>query len=157
MGAEQSAFLACTQTGKHEEPVKMSNSEKFFQLYFEKMPDPHTGPVTEALLHLISHMQQQNLEEQEKYTGYEHDEFDDGELDIDMMSEEEIAVDPLSDTDISIESSSTLYNLHNEDSDFEIIPLEFVDLQPIEYPNTEDLEIEWEQDFVINVADLSEE
>ncbi|XP_037711226.1 uncharacterized protein LOC119548183 [Drosophila subpulchrella] len=57
MGAEQSAVLACTQTGIQEEPLKLVNSELFFRLYFEKMRKPVTGPVTEALLHLVEHLQ----------------------------------------------------------------------------------------------------
>lgn len=31
----------------------MDNSKLFFQLYFDRMPQPVTGPVTEALLHLV--------------------------------------------------------------------------------------------------------
>lgn len=53
MGAEQSALLACTQTGIHEDRLEMDNSKLFFQLYFDRMPQPVTGPVTEALLHLV--------------------------------------------------------------------------------------------------------
>ncbi|EDW51743.1 uncharacterized protein LOC6611265 [Drosophila sechellia] len=53
MGAEQSALLACTQTSIHEDRVEMVNSKLFFQLYFDRMPQPVTGPVTEALLHLV--------------------------------------------------------------------------------------------------------
>ncbi|XP_036678580.3 uncharacterized protein [Drosophila suzukii] len=57
MGAEQSAVLACTQTGIQEEHLKLVNSELFFSSYFEKMRKPVTGPVTEALLHLVEHLQ----------------------------------------------------------------------------------------------------
>jgi len=57
MGAEQSAVLACTQTGIQEEHLKLVNSELFFSSYFEKMRQPVTGPVTEALLHLVEHLQ----------------------------------------------------------------------------------------------------
>lgn len=56
MGAEQSALLACTETGKPEKPLRLYNSEQFFQLYFDGMPEPQTGPVTAALLHLIMNM-----------------------------------------------------------------------------------------------------
>ncbi|XP_016962099.1 uncharacterized protein LOC108032653 [Drosophila biarmipes] len=57
MGAEQSAVLACTQTGAQEEPLELVNSELFFRLYFEEIPEPVTGPVTQALLHLVEHLQ----------------------------------------------------------------------------------------------------
>ncbi|KAH8352429.1 hypothetical protein KR084_004134 [Drosophila pseudotakahashii] len=56
MGAEQSAVLACTQTGIQEKPLELINSELFFRLYFEKMREPVTGPVTEALLHLVGNL-----------------------------------------------------------------------------------------------------
>ncbi|KAH8298238.1 hypothetical protein KR018_011438 [Drosophila ironensis] len=56
MGAEQSARLACTQTVEYEEPLPMNNSELFFRLHFESMPEPVTGPVTEALYHLVTNM-----------------------------------------------------------------------------------------------------
>ncbi|EDW57600.2 uncharacterized protein [Drosophila virilis] len=172
MGAEQSALLVCTQTGKPERPLRLQNAEQFFQLYFDKMPEPKTGPVTEALLHLIMHAPQQSLEsreqqaswasQQEPDSGYENDELEteetsEEEQDIDMVSEEEI-IDQLSDSDMSIESSSTIYNMrNNDDSDFELIPLEFVDLQPIDLLNIDDPQLEFEQEFIIRVADLNEE
>lgn len=56
MGAEQSALLACTETGKPEKPLRLNNAEMFFQLYFDRMPEPQTGPITAALLHYIMNM-----------------------------------------------------------------------------------------------------
>ncbi|XP_017026246.1 uncharacterized protein [Drosophila kikkawai] len=56
MGAEQSALLACTQTGKPENFLELTNAEQFFSLQFEKMPKPATGPVTEALLYLVENL-----------------------------------------------------------------------------------------------------
>ncbi|KAH8323212.1 hypothetical protein KR067_000927 [Drosophila pandora] len=56
MGAEQSARLACTETGATEKPLRLINSELFFRLYFDKMREPVTGPVTEALLHLVKNL-----------------------------------------------------------------------------------------------------
>ncbi|XP_064542121.1 uncharacterized protein LOC135431108 isoform X2 [Drosophila montana] len=171
MGAEQSALLVCTQTGKPERPLRLENAEQYFQLYFDKMPEPKTGPVTEALLHLIVNAPQQSLEsreqanwacQQEPDSGYENDELEteetsEEEQDIDMVSEEEM-IDQLSDSDLSIESSSTIYNMqNNDDSDFELIPLEFVDLQPIDLLNIDDPQLEFEQEFIIRVADLNEE
>lgn len=103
--------------------------------------------------------------QQEQDSGYENDEPEteepsEEELDIDMVSEEE-TVDQLSDTEMSIESNSTIYNNNddgdNNDSDFELIPLEFVDLQPIESLNMEDPQLEFEKEFIIKVADLNEE
>ncbi|XP_020810701.1 uncharacterized protein LOC110186007 [Drosophila serrata] len=56
MGAEQSALLVCTQTGRPEKFLELTNAEQFFRLYFDKMPKPKTGPVTEALLHLVNNL-----------------------------------------------------------------------------------------------------
>ncbi|XP_022223318.2 uncharacterized protein LOC111074725 isoform X2 [Drosophila obscura] len=56
MGAEQSALLASTQFGQPEGTLELVNSELFFNLYFEKMPEPKTGPVTQALLRLVENM-----------------------------------------------------------------------------------------------------
>ncbi|XP_033236483.1 uncharacterized protein [Drosophila pseudoobscura] len=56
MGAEQSALWASTQFGQHEETLELVNSELFFCSYFEKMAEPKTGPVTQALLRLVENM-----------------------------------------------------------------------------------------------------
>lgn len=56
MGAEQSARLVCTETGEAEKPLKLINSELFFRLYFDRMREPVTGPVTEALFHLVKNL-----------------------------------------------------------------------------------------------------
>ncbi|XP_034475538.1 uncharacterized protein LOC117782627 isoform X2 [Drosophila innubila] len=65
MGAEQSALLVCTQTGKPEAPLRLRNAEQFFQHYFDKMAEPRTGPVTEALMHLILNGSENSLEGKE--------------------------------------------------------------------------------------------
>ncbi|EDW11865.2 uncharacterized protein LOC6576433 isoform X2 [Drosophila mojavensis] len=176
MGAEQSALLACTQTGKPESPLNLENSKQFFQLYFDRMPEPKTGPVTEALLHLIMNAPHPNLEfreranwanQQEQDSGYENDELemeesseaDEEEQDIDMISvEEEQTVDQLSESGMSTASSSTTYDNRNiDESNVQLIPLEFVNLQPFESPNIDDPQLEFEKEFIISIADLNEE
>ncbi|XP_017859262.1 PREDICTED: uncharacterized protein LOC108611248 [Drosophila arizonae] len=176
MGAEQSALLACTQTGKPESPLNLENSKQFFQLYFDRMPEPKTGPVTEALLHLIKNAPRPNLEfgeranwanQQEQDSGYENDELemeessetDEEKPDIDMISEEEEqTVDQLSESGMSTASSSTTYDNHNiDESNVELIPLEFVNLQPFESLNIDDPQLEFEREFIISIADMNEE
>ncbi|XP_034669000.1 uncharacterized protein LOC117902044 [Drosophila subobscura] len=56
MGAEQSALSASTQTGQPEATLELVNSKLFFSNYFDKMPKPKTGPVTQALLRLVENM-----------------------------------------------------------------------------------------------------
>ncbi|XP_017058831.2 uncharacterized protein LOC108099680 [Drosophila ficusphila] len=73
MGAEQSASLACTQTGKQEEPLKLINSELFFRLYFDKMPLPVTGPVTESLYQLVESLNQTTVANDETQSNQEED------------------------------------------------------------------------------------
>ncbi|XP_017068163.1 uncharacterized protein LOC108105893 [Drosophila eugracilis] len=73
MGAEQSAVLACTQTGIPQKPLELPNSELFFRLYFDKMPEPKTGPVTEALLRLVEHLNQPNANAEEAQLIQEED------------------------------------------------------------------------------------
>lgn len=48
--------MACTQTGEPEKFLELNNAEQFFRLHFEKMRKPVTGPVTEALLHLVKNL-----------------------------------------------------------------------------------------------------
>ncbi|XP_030376857.1 uncharacterized protein LOC115625813 [Scaptodrosophila lebanonensis] len=58
MGAEQSALLACTETNESEPPLQMPNAELYFRgSYFDGLDRPQTGPVTEALLHLVGNVQ----------------------------------------------------------------------------------------------------
>ncbi|EDW77389.2 uncharacterized protein Dwil_GK18272 [Drosophila willistoni] len=101
MGAEQSALLACTQTGIPEIPLSLPNSELFFRLYFEKMSKPETGPITTALLHLIEH--------------------------VDFRGPQMVAPEPASDVDSGVEnddleraSSELLNNRHEWDDDSDV-------------------------------------
>ncbi|TDG43452.1 hypothetical protein AWZ03_010129 [Drosophila navojoa] len=176
MGAEQSALLACTQTGKPENPLKLENSEQFFQLYFDRMPEPKTGPVTEALLHLITNAPHPNLgfreranwaNQQEQDSGFENDELEmeesseayEEEPDIDMISEEEErTVDQLSESGMSMASSSTCYDEHNNyENDIEIIPLEFVDRQPFKSIDIDVPQPQIENEFIISFSVFNDE
>ncbi|XP_017853951.1 uncharacterized protein LOC108607571 [Drosophila busckii] len=157
MGAEQSAILVCTQTGKPEPALKLTNSEQFFQLYFDKIVEntlaPKTGPVTEALLHLIRNMPQQplanneqlehNSEPIEQDSGFENDEHD-ADTTPPLASEE------FSDSDIS---TSTIYN--NDESEFELIQLEFMDFEPLDLYCLADPNLALEQEFIIRVPELN--
>ncbi|XP_043652004.1 uncharacterized protein LOC122619254 [Drosophila teissieri] len=80
MGAEQSALLACTQTGIHEEHMELVNSKLFFRLYFDAMPQPVTGPVTEALLHLVENLRTAGVINADETQSIQ-DEYDSGESD----------------------------------------------------------------------------
>ncbi|KAM8715258.1 hypothetical protein ACLKA7_002328 [Drosophila subpalustris] len=164
MGAEQSALLVCTQTGKPETPLRLHNAEQFFQNYFDRMAEPRTGPVTEALLHLILNGHQHTLEEREENcwtelseqdSGYENDELEGQEMEetsdeelqqkIDMTFQKEESVD-LFNSDISIESTSNAVNPQ--------IPMELVDTQPI---GLDDPKLEFHQELIKRVAGSSDE
>lgn len=105
--------------------------------------------------------------QQEQDSGNENDELemeesseaDEEEPDIDMISEEdESTVDQSSESGVSMASSSTSYDKQNNDeSDFEMIPLEFVGLQPFDGLNIDDPELEFEKEFIISIADLNED
>lgn len=112
MGAEQSASLVCTQTVEPEAPLKLHNAKQFFQLDFDKMTRPRTGPVTEALLYLILNGPKKSPEEmrnswsklkEQCSSGYENDEPEVGESSddgqgqkVDMISIKQEAVDDYS-------------------------------------------------------------
>ncbi|XP_017097237.2 uncharacterized protein [Drosophila bipectinata] len=105
MGAEQSARLVCTETAETEKPLKLINSELFFRLYFEKMPQPVTGPVTEALLHLVKNL------------------HDNGELFIEEVEVPQGEVDRMdSDTESGFNSDSTI-SVGDYDEDVGIEPI----------------------------------
>ncbi|XP_060667084.1 uncharacterized protein LOC132799003 [Drosophila nasuta] len=163
MGAEQSALLVCTQTGKPENPLKLPNAEQYFQMYFDKMAEPRTGPVTEALLHLIANVPQQSLSEENENMyakplelgfGYQNDnleEASDGksEQETNVMSDESNSLDDSSDSDVSIEPISSHGNCN-----FKLIPL---DLNPIDLLDIDDPKMQFQNEFVIRVGDLANE
>ncbi|XP_033159699.1 uncharacterized protein LOC117140730 [Drosophila mauritiana] len=96
MGAEQSALVACTQRGIHEDRVEMVNSKLFFQLYFDRMPQPVTGPVTEALLHLVKKVNVAgaiNADENQSIK----DEFNSGESDTisELSNGSDVKIEPI--------------------------------------------------------------
>ncbi|EDV57938.1 uncharacterized protein LOC6540661 [Drosophila erecta] len=86
MGAEQSALLACTQTGIHEQHMELVNSKLFFGLYFDKMPQPVTGPVTKALLHLVDNLRTAGIINADETLSIKG-EYDNGESDVSDVSE----------------------------------------------------------------------
>ncbi|KAH8395647.1 hypothetical protein KR222_005309 [Zaprionus bogoriensis] len=157
MGAEQSAVLACTETGKPETPLRLHNAEQFFQLYFERMAEPQTGPVTAALLHLIMNMPQSQGSDQD--SGYENEELEDSEEASDNEMEPMEGIDDLSDSGWSTTSTSTEGTSRRTDdsSDFELNPIEFVELQPVDLLGVDDPMLECQQEFIIEVADLTTE
>lgn len=87
------------------------------------------------------------------------DDEEDDEMEQDTVSEQaDYADDVSSESGLSIESTSTKSIPNdNNSSDFELIPIEFVELQPIDLQDMDDSEMEFEQEFIIQVADLTTE
>uniref|UniRef100_A0A6P4EIH0 Uncharacterized protein LOC108042543 n=1 Tax=Drosophila rhopaloa TaxID=1041015 RepID=A0A6P4EIH0_DRORH len=130
MGAEQSALLVCTQTGKPEKPLELINSELFFRSYFENMPEPVTGPVTEALLHLVSnlHTTRRNVNAEDAQSVHDEDDSEESESGFNSEYSE------------TSEMSSPFTSSTGTDSDFEIEPLqiaEFDSMDEYDIPNAE--------------------
>ncbi|XP_052850816.1 uncharacterized protein LOC128261261 [Drosophila gunungcola] len=124
MGAEQSALLVCTQTGKPEKPLELVNSELFFRLHFENMREPVTGPVTQALLHLA-----ENLQRTRQNVNGDHN------MDFNEESESGFNSDYSEECEVSSLTLST-----GTDSDVEIEPLqiaEFDSMDEDDMPNPE--------------------
>ncbi|XP_017002895.2 uncharacterized protein [Drosophila takahashii] len=102
MGAEQSAVLACTQTGIQEKPLELINSELFFRLYFEKMRQPVTGPVTEALLHLVNNLQSSRAIVNAEESNQEEDNCSESGFNSEYSDDSEVSTATYSD-DVEIE------------------------------------------------------
>lgn len=87
------------------------------------------------------------------------DDEEDDEMEQDTVSEQaDYADDVSSESGLSLESTSTKSIPNdNNSSDFELIPIEFVELQPIDLQDMDDSEMEFEQEFIIQVADLTTE
>lgn len=87
------------------------------------------------------------------------DDGENDEIDEDTVSEQaDYADDVSSESGLSIESTSTKSIPNdNNSSDFELIPIEFVELQPIDLQDMDDSEMEFEQEFIIQVADFTTE
>lgn len=87
------------------------------------------------------------------------DDGENDEIDEDTVSEQaDYADDVSSESCLSIESTSTKSIPNdNNSSDFELIPIEFVELQPIDLQDMDDSEMEFEQEFIIQVADFTTE